>query len=239
MRVGRVERLEFVGARDPRIKATIVINERLDIPKNSIARIATADLLGTKIIELVFSGETEYLRNGDTLIGEVEIGMMDEITSQLLPMKDKIESLATSLDTLVTTMNAMFNEQTQREIQNSIRNLSASLNNMRTLTSTANNVLNEQRKNIDQILENFAKISDDLNTVDFANTVNSLQNTLAQTEQLIKNLNEGDGTIPLLLNDKRFYEELANSAANLSKLLDDLHANPRRYVHFSLFGRNR
>ena len=237
MKVGRVERLEFVGTKNPQIRATIVINERLDIPKNSIARIATADLLGTKIIELVFSDENVFLKNGDTLIGEVEVSMMNEITAQLLPMKDKIESLATSLDTLVTTMNAILNEQAQRDIQNSIRNLSASLNNVRNLTSTANSMLNEQRKNVDQILANFAKISDDLNNVEFSNTVLSLQNTLAQTEQLIKKLNEGEGTIGQFLNDQKLYEELTNSAANLSKLLEDMQANPRRYVHFSLFGR--
>ena len=106
-----------------------------------------------------------------------------------------------------------------------------------TLTSTANSELNEQRKNVDKILQNFAKISEDLNNADFASTVNSLQSTLAQTEQLIKNLNEGGGTAGLLLNDERLYEELTNSAANLGKLLEDLKANPRRYVNFSLFGR--
>jgi len=237
MKVGRVSKLEFEGTRNPRIKATIVINERLDIPKNTVARIATADLLGTKIVELIFSDENEFLKNGDTMIGEVETSMMNEITSQLMPMKDKIENLATSLDTLVTAMNAMLNEQTQRDIQNSIRNLSVSLNTVRTLTSTANQVMNEQRENVENILQNFAKISEDLNTADFANTVNSLQSTLAQTELLIKKLHEGEGTVGQFLNDQKLYEELTQSAANLGKLLEDLQANPRRYVHFSLFGR--
>ena len=237
MKVGRVSKLEFVGPRDPRIKATIVINERLDIPKNSIARIATADLLGTRIIELIFSDETEFLRSGDTLIGDVEVTMMEEVFSQLMPMKDKIEGLVTSLDTLTNAMVAIFNEQAQQRIQNSIRDLSTSLANVRNLTSTANRMLNNQHENVAKILENFAKISEDLNNANFATTVNALQNTLAQTDSLIKNLNEGEGSAGRLLNDQRLYDELTNSAANLSRLLEDMQANPRRYVQFSLFGR--
>jgi len=237
MKVGRVSKLEFVGPRDPRIKATIVINERLDIPKNSIARIATADLLGTRIIELIFSDETEFLRSGDTLIGDVEVTMMEEVFSQLMPMKDKIEGLVTSLDTLTNAMVAIFNEQAQQRIQNSIRDLSTSLANVRNLTSTANRMLNNQHENVAKILENFAKISEDLNSANFATTVNALQNTLAQTDSLIKNLTEGEGTAGRLLNDQRLYDELTNSAANLSRLLEDMQANPRRYVQFSLFGR--
>jgi len=237
MKVGRVSKLEFVGPRDPRIKATIVINERLDIPKNTIARIATADLLGTRIIELIFSDETEFLRSGDTLIGDVEVTMMEEVFSQLMPMKDKIEGLVTSLDTLTNAMVAIFNEQAQQRIQNSIRDLSTSLANVRNLTSTANRMLNNQHENVAKILENFAKISEDLNNANFATTVNALQNTLAQTDSLIKNLNEGEGSAGRLLNDQRLYDELTNSAANLSRLLEDMQANPRRYVQFSLFGR--
>jgi phospholipid/cholesterol/gamma-HCH transport system substrate-binding protein len=237
MKVGRVDKLEFVNPKNPRIKATIVINERLEIPKNTIAFITTADILGTKIIELVFSNNTDFLRNGDTLIGEVDLDMMTKIISKLAPTQEKIEQLATSLDSLVITMNTMFNEEAQRQIQNSIRDLSASLNNAKNLTSSANKMLDEQRESIDKILGNFTKISEDLNNADFANTVNSLQNTLAQTEQLIKKLNDGEGSAGQLLNNQKLYDELINSAANLSKLLEDLQANPKRYVHFSLFGK--
>ncbi|MCL2416368.1 MAG: MlaD family protein [Bacteroidales bacterium] len=239
MNVGRVTRLEFTGAENPQIRATIVINERLSVPKNSVARIAVGDLFGTRIIELMFSDETEFLRNGDTLIGEIETGFMEEIATQLMPVASRVESLAISLDSLVMTMNAMFNEQAQQEIQNSIQDLSISLNNARNLTSTANRMLADQRENVNEILTNFAEISNNLNNVDFASTVNSLQNTLAQADTLIQRLNEGEGTLGLLLNDERLYEELTNSAANLSRLLEDLKTNPRRYVNFSLFGRNR
>ncbi|MDR1951550.1 MAG: MlaD family protein [Bacteroidales bacterium] len=237
MKVGRVDKLEFVGTQNPRIKATIVINERLDIPKNTIARISIADLLGTKIIELILSSETEILKSGDTLIGEVEVGMMTELTTQLMPMKDKLEQLATSLDTLVTTINAMFNEHAQHQIQNGIRDMSIALMNVKHLTFAMNNILDDERPNLEKILKNFAEISEDLNKIEFSNTVSSLQKTLAETEGLIKKLSDGDGTVGHLLNDQKLYDELTNSAANLSKLLDDLQANPKRYVHFSLFGR--
>ena len=237
MKVGRVDKLEFVGERNQKVKATIVINERLIIPKNTIARIATADLFGTKVIELVFSDESEFAKSGDTLDGEVEPDMISGITTQLMPMKDKIESLVTSLDTLTNIMIATLNDDAQRQLQNSIRDLSASLNNVRSLTSTANKTLNDQRENLETIFENFAKISNDLSNVSFESTVNSLQSTLAQTQALIKKLSDGEGTASLLLNDQKLYEELTNSATNLSNLLEDLTSNPKRYVHFSLFGR--
>jgi phospholipid/cholesterol/gamma-HCH transport system substrate-binding protein len=237
VKVGRVDKLEFVGTRNPQIKATIVVNERLDIPKNTIARITTADMLGTKIIELIFSDEEDILKSGDTLIGEIQVGMIDELTTQLMPMKDKFESLTLSLDTLVTTMNAILNEDAQRRIQNSIWDISIALNNVKHLTQAMNSIVNSERQNLNKILENFAQISENLSKVELENTVNSLQNTLAQTEQLIKNLSEGEGTAALLLNDPQLYEELTKSTANLGNLLEDMQKNPRRYVHFSLFGR--
>jgi len=238
MKVGRVDRLDFVGSPgNLQVRVTIVINERLDIPKNTIARIATADLLGTKIVELIFSNEPEFLKNGDTLIGEVEVNMMNEITSQLMPMKDKIESLVTSLDTLATSINTILNEDAQRRIQTAIWDLSLAMMNTKHLIAAIQGIVNTERENLNKIFENFATISENLNRADFASTVNALQNMLAQTESLIKNLNEGEGTTGLLLNDQKLYDELTNSAANLSKLLEDMQANPRRYVHFSLFGR--
>ncbi len=237
MKVGRVDKLEFVDAKNPRIKTTIIINERLDIPKNTVARIATADMLGTKIIELLFGDAKEYLKNGDEMIGEIEVGMMEEVSAQLFPMKDKIEHLASSLDSLVMTMNTMFNEQAQHHLQSSIQSLSASLNNVKNLTSSANEVLNGQRENLEKILKNFAKISEDLGEANISNTVQKLDNTLAQTEAVMKKLNEGEGSASRLMNDKKLYEELSNSAENLGKLLDDMRANPKRYVHFSLFGK--
>ncbi|MCL2028376.1 MAG: MlaD family protein [Bacteroidales bacterium] len=237
MKVGRVDKLEFVYDPNLRVKATIVINERLDIPKNTVARIRAADMLGTMIIELTLSDEPEILKNGDTLIGEIEVGMITELTTQLMPMKDRFESLIISLDTLVTAVNTVLNENAQRQIQSSIRDLSVSLNHVKNLTSSANKIVEEQSQNLDKILKNFAKISDDLNNVEFEKTVNSLQQTFAQAEDLIKKLTDGEGTASLLLNDPQLYNELTNSAENLSKLLDDLNANPKRYVHFSLFGK--
>ena len=237
MKVGRVDKLEFVYDPNLRVKATIVINERLDIPKNTVARIRAADMLGTMIIELTLSDDSEILRNGDILIGEIEVGMITELTTQLMPMKDRFESLIISLDTLVTAVNTVLNENAQRQIQSSIRDLSVSLNHVKNLTSSANKIVEEQSQNLDKILKNFAKISDDLNNVEFEKTVNSLQQTFAQAEDLIKKLTDGEGTASLLLNDPQLYNELTNSAENLSKLLDDLNANPKRYVHFSLFGK--
>jgi phospholipid/cholesterol/gamma-HCH transport system substrate-binding protein len=210
----------------------------MEIPANSIARIITADLMGTKAIEIVFSSEQEFLNSGDILIGEVEVGMMEEIIAQLMPMKDRVENLIDVLDTFVTSVNAMFTDDAQNMIQSSIRNLDASLRNIRTMTTAANQIVHEEQKNIERILANFAKISEELTEANLPTTLNSLQSTLAQTEQLIRNLHEGEGTTGLLLNDPKLYEELTNSAASLSRLLDDLQANPRRYVQFSLFGRN-
>ncbi|MDR2907080.1 MAG: MlaD family protein [Bacteroidales bacterium] len=237
MKVGRVEKLEFTNAKNPRIKVTFIVNERLDIPKNSIARITTADMLGTKIIDLQLGSDDEFLKTGDTLAGEVETDAITEVTAQLMPVKDKIERLATSLDSLITTMNAMFTEQAQLQIRNGIRDLSASLNNVKNLTSSASKVLEEQRENLDTVLKNFAKISEDLNKAELSKTVAKLQSTLDQTEQLMKKINEGEGSAAQLVNDKKLYEELKTSAENLSKLLEDLKANPKRYLHFSVFGK--
>ncbi len=237
MKVGHVDKLEFIDPQNPRIKVTFVVNERLSIPKNSIACITTADMLGTKIIELKYSSEQDILKSGDELIGEIEVGMIDEVTSQLMPMKDKIEHLAISLDSLVMAMNGMFNEQTQQQLQGSIRDLSVSLNNVKNLTSSANNVLSEQRENLEKILGNFAKISTDLDKANLSKTVQKLDSTLAQTKVVMKKINEGEGTAARLVNDQKLYDELSKSAENLSKLLEDMKANPKRYVHFSLFGK--
>lgn len=237
MKVGRVEKLEFTDPENPRIKVTIVINESLRIPKNTAARITTADLLGSKIVELIFSEEQVFLRNGDELKGEIAVDLVDEISLQLLPIKDKIEHLVTSLGSLATTMNEMFNEQAQRQLQSSIQDLSISLNNVKDLTSKANTLVDEQRENMEQILSDFAKISSELSESNISNTIQKLDSTLTQAETVMKKLNTGEGSASKLLNDQKLYEELTVATTNLNKLLEDLKANPKRYVHFSLFGR--
>lgn len=260
-KIGQVKTMSLIKKDGKnQVLVTFLLTEDISIPKNSIARAVSADLLGAKAVEVVFSGETAYVENGDTLIAETEQGLKESFNKQLAPLQAKAENLIGSIDTVMNVVSSVLNTRTRANIDQSfesVRKAILSLEQtayklddmmasekpkMASILTNLNGItgnLNKNEQKITNILNNFSNLSDSLAKTQLKSAVTNADNTLKELNILLAKINEGQGTIGKLAKNDSLYNNLNKSADDLDKLLKDLKENPRRYVHFSLFGRKK
>ncbi|MFY0254319.1 MlaD family protein [Chitinophaga sp. 30R24] len=255
--VGSVTNLEVKDNDASRILVTLTLTKKINIPRNSVARI-TGDLLGTKTVQLDLGNATEYLQNGDTIYASVDGSMADALKEQLTPLVNKLQGTLSNIDSVLLAVNAILDTTAKGNLQNAIRNLNATMHNFTQTSASLNGMLDPNKGNIQRTFNNLAEVTGNLKdnnakitgildnaekaTGALANgnidkTLQQLQLTANNLNQTIAKLNTTDGTAGMLLNDKKAYNNLQYSLGNLNKLLEDLRVNPKRYVHFSLFGK--
>ncbi|MBO9728232.1 MAG: MCE family protein [Chitinophaga sp.] len=255
--VGSVSNLEVMDNDASRILVTLTITKKVEIPRNSVARI-TGDLLGTKTVQMDLGNATEYLKSGDTIYAAVDGSMTDELKGQLSPLVKKLEGTLSNIDSVLMSVNAILDTTAKGNLQEAIRNLNTTMRNFTHTSAALNGMLDPNSGNIQKtfnnlaavtgnlkdnnakitgILDNAQKATDALAKGNIDKTLQQLQQTATNLNATIAKLNTTDGTAGMLLNDKKVYNNLQYSLGNLNKLLEDLRVNPKRYVHFSLFGK--
>ena len=255
--VGNVANLEVMDKDASRILVAITITKKIEIPRNSVARISS-DLLGTKTVQLDLGNAAEYLKSGDTIYAAVDGSMTDALKEQLNPLVKKLEGTLSNIDAVLLSVNSILDTTAKGNLQEAIRNLNTTMRNFTYTSASLNGMLDPNKGNIQQtfnnlaavtgnlkdnnakitgILDNAQKATDALANGNIDKTLQQLQETATSLNQTISKLNNTDGTAGLLLNDKKVYNNLQYSLGNLNKLLEDLRVNPKRYVHFSLFGK--
>lgn len=254
MKVGLVRNLTLLPDYSGRILVSMHVSNKVNIPRNSVAEIYSMDLLGTKGIRMVFGDSKDELRDGDTLISGMQSSLSDQVSAQVLPIKQKAESLLSSMDSILLTIRGVFNESTKNNLKNSFASISVSLASIQNIAGNLDTVLAKQgrlrlifdnlesitsnlkdnNEKIANILNNFSAISDTLARANFAATINSAQQTLEQTAVLFEKVNKGEGSLGQLAQNDSLYHNLNNTARDLDFLITDLHDNPKRYINLSL-----
>jgi phospholipid/cholesterol/gamma-HCH transport system substrate-binding protein len=254
VQVGRVGKI-FLGEN---VTVKIKIDGDVKIPKNSVARIVSSDLLGSRIIELELTNDKDFYEDGDTLFSSQQESLTKSVQAEILPVKEKAENLISSIDSVITIIRTVFNNETRKNIERSVKNISSTLEHINSssenidellekntskLQSIFNNIesitsnLRKNEENITAILSNLNQISDSLAKADLLQTVNNAKETLSQATHILEKINKGEGTIGMLVNDDKLYKNLEQSSKDLDILFQDLKENPGRYVHLSLFGK--
>jgi phospholipid/cholesterol/gamma-HCH transport system substrate-binding protein len=249
--IGRVAALELQP--DATIKATLKINGKYEIPKNTVARLEGTDLLGSKAIVLTLGNDKNFAEDGDFLETNVEKGLMETFQ----PVQKKAELIITKMDSILTSVNTILNPNLQKNIDKSFTSIAGTLGSLEAtsrkvdaLVGSESSKLSAILSNVEAITANFksngAKIDavmNNLNTVtdkvaalNFEQTVNNANKAMADLQTMLNDVKSGKGTLGALLNDRQMYDNLNNASKNLDALMIDLKANPKRYVHFSVFG---
>lgn len=256
MRIGQVSNMRF----DPNMSGDIIvelwINNNFPIPDNSIARIFSSDLMGSKAVDIKLGNSPNLAMDSDTLDTSIEASLMEEVNAQVQPIKAKAENLLASIDTLITAFQTIFNESARNNLRESFDNLNQSFSNIQSATTTLDTLmitegdrvssilinmdslaysLSNSRENFASIISNFEVISDSLVKADIPGTFNRANSTLDELEMIVAKINAGEGTMGMLMHDDTLYMELNKSAEELNLLLKDIRENPKRYVKFSLF----
>lgn len=247
-KVGQVDKMEYTEDNTSRILVTLRIRKDVFVSKSTKANIVTGDLLGSKSVMLEYGEDKTPANKGDTLPSELKTSL----ASQVGPLKDKAESLIQSLDSVAHGLHRLLNGSSGNSLTNALKNFeetSASLNmlvsseksKLRMMIDNAESISHNLKNNnekLTNIIDNFSQISDSLVKANISRTIINANKTLEETSAIMGKINKGEGTLGLLINNDSLYNRLSNGAADLDKLLIDLKANPRRYVHFSVFGKS-
>lgn len=256
MNVGQVKNMYFSKQDNGKIVVELLITTDFPIPRNSVARIFSSGLISSKEVEIVLGDSKEILQNGDTLKALTESSLTDEVSKQLIPLKEKAENLMSSIDTVATIVKDILNKKTQNNLIMVVENINIVTRNLAEISRNIDTLMDSQRvrfeniignvesisknlkqnnKNITDILENFASLSDSLSKARIPATIKKVNLTLEEINLVLEKINKGDGTIGLLLNDRKLYDEVAKAASDLNLLLEDIRKNPSKYVKVSVF----
>ncbi|MEX1190227.1 MAG: MlaD family protein [Bacteroidia bacterium] len=257
-KVGIVDEVRFSAKNSSKVLVKFLITEdNLIIPDDTEAHIVS-DLLGSRTLDLQLGVSKLPATSGDTLISVIDKGITDEIKSALMPLKVKIESLAGSVDTVLAGLNNVFNRKTQDGLVNSFESVNSSIlrfehtvtefdllvtNERSKLSRIFSNVesitqnLKENNEKLSNTFANIDKITDDVAKSNVKQTMEDLQKSMKGLNEIVEKTQRGEGSLGKLLMDDSLYVNLNQSSVNLSLLLEDMKANPKRYVHFSVFGK--
>ena len=256
LKVGQVSDIYFNPDFSGEIVVEITIETEIPIPKNSVALIYSSDLMGSKAINLQLSNDSLFVNNGDTLNTKVEASLKEAVNQQIQPLKAKAEELIMSIDTVVTVIKQIFNEQARENLTSSLASIEQTFANLESasynldemiaaekvrlaeimfnLESITTNI-RENEDNIENILTNFSSISDSLAKAEIPQTFANINKVVGDVAGIIEKINNGEGSIGMLINDEGLYRDLQKSAEQLHLLMEDIRVNPKRYVRFSLF----
>jgi phospholipid/cholesterol/gamma-HCH transport system substrate-binding protein len=230
------------------------VTNKLRIPKNSVAQIFSTDILGSKGIRIILGDSKEDLLDRETIASDIQKSITEEVSAQVAPIKAKAESMMSSMDSILLTLRAVFNEHTKHNLTRSFESITNSLASIENITSSLDTVLTgdgklksiftnlesittnlkENNDRISNALKNFSAISDTLAQARLAETLENVRKTLEQTSSIMNKVNNGEGTLGQLASNDSLYDNLNATAHDLDLLVQDLRLNPSHYVRFSL-----
>lgn len=236
-KVGVVEKVQYDYSQTDNIVAVVRLDSKLSLPKGTVAEISS-DFLGNVKLELRFGpNPIDQMEIGDTIQGGTDNGLMGK-AAQMIPqvevMLPKIDSILTALNTLLqdpAIANALHN------VDHITANLDQTTSELNQLSSQMNNQMPQMMKKVDGVLTNTENFTRQLNDMDLAGTMQKMDRAVGNLEQTTAKLNSNEGTLGLLMRDPSLYDNMNATMQSADSLLIDLKAHPKRYVHFSIFGK--
>jgi phospholipid/cholesterol/gamma-HCH transport system substrate-binding protein len=249
LQVGKVSELQEKDKNMSGIVVTITLTKDLNIPRNSVATLSS-ELLSSTGVNIYLGNGTDYLKEGDTLRTERSLALTDKLQKSIDPAINNINKTLVSLDDVIQKLNTILDPNTRNNLQGIIANLAGSSHSLQTLLNTETGMLAKSISNLNTITNNFARngpkidstftnlqvATDKLSKAKIAEAIESMQRTMARLEAGIAKIDSKEGTVGLLLNDRKLYDEVRLTNRSLTILLDDLRMNPKRYINISLFG---
>ncbi|MCE4121264.1 MlaD family protein [Prevotella copri] len=236
-KVGTVDGLEYDYKENGPIKVKVDINKDLRIPQGSKAEIVK-DLMGNLQVNLLLANNPrERVEPGGIIPGAVNGGMMDK-AANLVPV---VEKMLPKLDSILTSVNALLADPalaaSLHNVETITSNLTVSTRELNTLMAGLNKQVPGMIGKANGVLDNTNRLTANLASLDVQGTLNRVNQTLESAHQFTEKLNSNQGSLGLLMNDTKLYDNLTSTMSHADSLVIDLKAHPKRYVHFSVFGR--
>ena len=213
----------------------VELEQDIVLPKGTSAELQ-AEMLGGVRMNLLFAeNKGDFYAIGDTLQGANNAGLMGDLSTELMP---KIVMMMPKLDSILVSLNAILAD---KSIPSTLSSLDATMKNLERSSASLSVLLDKDlpqaMTKLDEIEDNVITLTDELNDANIKDTFTKINSTLADVNQFTSKLGQSDNSLGLLVNDRAFYDNLNATAENAANLLKDLKEHPKRYVHFSLFGK--
>jgi phospholipid/cholesterol/gamma-HCH transport system substrate-binding protein len=244
LNVGKVKKIDF-DENFEKIKVSFSLRNDLTFSNQSIAQLYEAGLIGGKAIAILPDySAARPVQDDDVLPSTIKPGLTELVNQQIAPLQNKLEGLLTSADSLFAGVSNVLNYNTQNNLKLALEGVTQSIDNVNKLSNSLSRVVNSNEKvfnstlsHLEHTTNNLALLSFSLKQMPLASTVQHLEKTTAQIQQLVEKMEKGEGSLGKLLNEETLYNKLLYSAEALEALLVDLKSHPKRYVHFSIFGK--
>ncbi|MGB5981461.1 MAG: MlaD family protein [Nonlabens sp.] len=246
LRVGNIDDIDFLD-NSGKLIVRFHVDEAFTFSKESTAQVYSTSLIGGKALAIVpdFDSSAAMAKPGDTLSSNIDEGIQGQMMDELLPLKDKIEHLIVNSDSAISKVNRVLNPKLAKSIDRNLEELEKTMRAIRGVATNANSLLadnqeglNRTFKNLDTTTKNFAAISDTLAQVEIAGTVKEMEAAIAKMNGVLDKVANGEGSLGKLMTDDALYVNLEKMTKQAEELVQDIKLNPKRYVHFSVFGKN-
>jgi phospholipid/cholesterol/gamma-HCH transport system substrate-binding protein len=246
LQVGKVSEINFNtdSSKRGKLVVKIALDNDFKFSKNSVAKIYSTSIIGGESLAIIPSYVGDIAVSGDYLKGEVESDIFTSVGETLNPLKTKVERVIIGADSLLIALNDVLDLKSRDSFKKTILGAETTVSSLNETLSSFNTMIDSTKLDIDIALENtkkitanFVKVSDTLTKVNFGQTVKTLQTTLENINGLLSGIEKGKGSLGKLATDDTMYNNLSEASEELAALLKEMKLNPKRFVHFSLFGK--
>ncbi len=243
--IGKVQKINFNPNNTKELIVDIVIENDVQFSKSSKAELYETGLIGGKAIAIIPDYDNNIMANsGDYLVGTVKPGLTD-LVNQIMPqIQLQLEEVMQNAKVVLSNINTLFDEETKESLKSSIDQFSSLTNSLSETSENINNLIKDNPTSIASTVDNLNKtsikmndISTSISEVNLNLILTNLDSTVSNLNNLTNQISKGEGTMGRLIYDAKLFENLDNATKNLEVLIEDIKSNPKRYVHFSIFGK--
>ena len=254
LKVGQVDQIIPITEPDGKIHfvVKVTIDDNFEFSKKSTLEIFEPGLMSGKEMRVNLAYGSPMAKDGDTLKGAFTLSMMNNISSQVGPVKDQLEVVLKRVDSLMVNANAMTDAQNQQAIRALLSSLNRTVTSFESTSQQTNALLANNDPRIQKMLDNanlatvsarttidkYGRVADEVDVQKLNNTIDKLSLTADKLNGIISGIQNGEGSLGKLAKDEQLYNNLNESSTNLNNLILDLKTNPKRYLNFSVFGKN-
>ena len=239
--VGSVQDIKFFNNSSKLLLKFRVEND-FNFSNQSTAQIYETGLIGGKALAVIPKYGNEIAKSGDTLNSSIAPGLTELVNDKLSPLQEKIESMVVSADSVLISLNSVLNTQAKDQIQSTITDFSSTVTDLKNSAGTLDEMISMNKNKINNIITNVNKSSNELSDLsnsfsDLTVIIENLSESSNSIENIINEISSGNGSLGNLIYDDNLIKSLNAASSNINLLIEDLRLNPKRYVHFSLFGK--
>jgi phospholipid/cholesterol/gamma-HCH transport system substrate-binding protein len=254
LKVGQVDKIIPKTAKDGKISfvVKITVDDKFEFSKNSTLEIFEPGLMSGKEmrVNLMYGGQTA--KDGDTLLGAFKLGTLGSLSSQVGPVKDQLQNVLHRVDSLMANANLLVDGQNRAEIKALLSNLNKTVGALQTTAGSVNTLVGNNDPKLQRVLDDaavtmqsgkvtldkYGNLAESIDTKKLNAAISNLDATVGKLNQVIAGVDSGQGSLGKLMKDEQLYNNLNSASTNLNSLIEDMKANPKRYINFSVFGKN-